>query len=78
MFSYERFGSLNYFLIVEAARSSEGILLSQRKYTLDIIVKSGLLGARSPSFLMEPNHHLALATEDVLRIRSHIVVLSAI
>ena len=55
-------GLLKYFLGTEVARAPEGLILCQRKYTLDIISKTGLLGAKSASFPLEQNHNLALAT----------------
>ncbi|XP_019100765.1 PREDICTED: uncharacterized protein LOC109132819 [Camelina sativa] len=40
--------------------------LSQRKYTLDIISDTGLLGAQPVSHPIEQNHHLATATGALL------------
>ncbi len=59
-------GPLKYFLGVEVARSPEGIVLNQRKYILDIILKVGLLGAKPASIPIEQNHKLALATGSFL------------
>ena len=39
-------GALHYFLGIEVARCSKGIFLSQRKYVLDLLSETGLLGAR--------------------------------
>jgi hypothetical protein len=43
------------------ARSNSGIFLCQRKYVLDIIKETGLLGSKPASTPMEQNHQLALA-----------------
>ncbi|GAA0177689.1 transmembrane signal receptor [Lithospermum erythrorhizon] len=68
---YKSFGSdlgvLKYFLGVEVARSHEEIFLCQRKYTLDIIYETGLMGAKPVSFPMEPNQRLASSTSALLR-----------
>lgn len=65
-FHMKDLGVLKYFLGIEVARNSTGIYLSQRKYTLDIITETGLLGARPAAFLLEQNHKLALSTSPLL------------
>ena len=51
-------GMLRYFLGVEIMRSKHGILLSQRKYVLDLLSESGKLGAKPCSSPMAPGLHL--------------------
>ena len=48
-------GKLRYFLGIEVARSKEGISLSQRKYVLDILKETGLLGSKPVETPMNPN-----------------------
>ena len=55
-------GALQYFLGIEVARSTSGLFLCQRKYTLDIIYEAGFLGAKHFGFPIEQNHHLAHAS----------------
>ena len=61
-FHMKDLGLLKYFLGIEVARSNEGIFLCQRKYALDIITETGLLGARPAKFPIEQNHTLATST----------------
>ena len=51
-------GMLKCFLGVEVMRSKQGILLSQRRYVLDMLSKTGKLGAKPCSTLMAPNVQL--------------------
>jgi len=51
-FKLNDLGRLKYFLGIEVAHSSEGLFLCQRKYALDILFKSGMLGAKPTLFPM--------------------------
>ena len=46
---------LNYFLGVEVMRNEQGILLSQRKYVLDLLSETGKLVFKPCSTPMTPN-----------------------
>ena len=51
-------GQLKYFLGIEIARSPTGIILSQRKYALDLLNDTGMLGCRPASTPIDQNHKL--------------------
>ena len=51
-------GMLKYFLGVEVTRSKQRILLSQRKYVLDMLSETGKSGAKPCSTPMTPNVQL--------------------
>ncbi|KAL0551795.1 hypothetical protein IC582_010884 [Cucumis melo] len=54
-FEIKDLGSLKYFLGVEIARSEEGISVSQRKYTIDLLAETSILGCRPADTLIEFN-----------------------
>ena len=45
-FEIKDLGNLKYFLGMEIARSKKGIVVSQRKYILDLLNETGMLGCR--------------------------------
>jgi len=51
-FKMKDLGELKYFLGIEFARSQKGIVMHQRKYTLEIISEAGLSAAN------QLQHHL--------------------
>ena len=46
---------LKYFLGMEFARSKEGIFVNQRKYVLDLLGETGLLGCKAVETPIKPN-----------------------
>ncbi|KAF5474584.1 hypothetical protein F2P56_006472 [Juglans regia] len=61
-FTIKDLGPLKYFLFLEVARAKTGISLYQRKYTLDILQDTGIIGSKAAAFVMESN--LKLTAED--------------
>ena len=54
-FQTKDLGKLKYFLGIEIAQSSSGVVLSQRKYILDILEEIGMLDCKSVDTPMDPN-----------------------
>ncbi|RVW98604.1 hypothetical protein CK203_032151 [Vitis vinifera] len=52
---------LKYFLGMEFARSKEGIFVNQRKYVLDLLGETGLLGCKAAETPIKPNLKLQAA-----------------
>ncbi|XP_018631445.1 uncharacterized mitochondrial protein AtMg00810-like [Nicotiana tomentosiformis] len=55
---------LRYFLGIEVLRSQGGIVLNQRKYTMELISEAGLSGCRPVATPMELNHKLTTVDYD--------------
>ena len=58
-FKLKDLGPLKYFFGIEVARSLEGLFLCQHKYALDILIETGMTGAKPSPSLMEQNHKLS-------------------
>ncbi|XP_019085817.1 PREDICTED: uncharacterized protein LOC109126586 [Camelina sativa] len=52
---------LKYFFGIEVSLGPDGIFLSQRKYSQDIITEAGLRGAKKFATPVKPNHNLTFA-----------------
>jgi hypothetical protein len=63
-FEVKDLGPLRYFLGIEIARSSKGIILSQRKYVLDLLAKIGMLGCRPCGSPIDRNHQTCAESGD--------------
>ena len=59
-FEMKDLGQLKYFLGIEVARSKHGVLLSQRKYVLDLLTETGMLDCKPVETPMETNHKLGI------------------
>ena len=55
-FEVKDLGPLRYFLGIEIARSSKGIILSQRNYVLDLLANTWMLGCRPCGSPIDRNH----------------------
>ena len=58
-FKLKDLGPLNYFLVLEIARSGVGISVCRKKYALEILEDSGLLASKLAKFPMEQNLKLS-------------------
>lgn len=62
-FEVKDLGTLKYFLGMEVARSAKGIAISQRKYVLDLLKETGLLGCKPVATPVDPNQKLEKGDE---------------
>lgn len=63
-FEMKDLGSLRYFLGMEVARNKTGLSICQRKYTIDLLKETGMLGARPVESPMDPNAKLEIKPDD--------------
>ena len=66
-FQTKDLGKLKYFLGIEVAQSNSGEVISQRKYTLDILTDTGMLDCKPVDTPMDPNVKLVPSQGELLR-----------
>ena len=54
-FEVKDLGTMRYFLGMKVAQSKERLFISQRKYTLDLLKKTSMLGCRPAGTPLEKN-----------------------
>lgn len=65
-FSLKDQGDIHYFLGIEVTRTNKGLHLMQRKYILDLLNKTNMLGAKTVSTPMQVSPKLSLYSGSVL------------
>ena len=58
-FEMKDLGMLKYFLGIEVLRSNQGILISQRKYILDLLTETGMIDCKPVDTPVMVNHELS-------------------
>lgn len=62
-FDIKDLGPIRYFLGIEEARSRKDIVVSQRKYTLDLLTETRMLGCELANTPMESDYKLKFTQE---------------
>ena len=66
-FQTKNLGKLKYFRGIKVAQSNSGVVISQRKYTLNILTDTGLLNCKPVDTPMDPNVKLVPSQGELLR-----------
>ena len=66
-FQTKDLGKLKYFLGIEVAQSNSKVVISHRKYTLDILINIGMLDYKPVDTPMDPNVKLVPSQGELLR-----------
>nr|CAN66727.1 hypothetical protein VITISV_041956 [Vitis vinifera] len=82
-FEVKNLGNLKYFLGMEVTRSRKGIVVSQRKYILDLLKETGMLGCKPIDTPMDSQKKLGIEKESTpvdrgryQRLVGHLIYLS--
>lgn len=62
-FEIKDLGSLKYFFDMEVARSRKSVVVSQRKYMMDLLKETGMSGCRPVETPFDPNQNLKTIRE---------------
>ena len=66
-FQTKDFGKLKYLIGIDVAQSNSGVVIFQRKYTLDILTDTGMLDCKPVNTPMNPNVKLIPGQRELLR-----------
>ena len=66
-FQKKDLGKLKFFLGIEVAQSNSGVVISQRKYSLDILTDTGMLDCKPVDTPVDPNVKLVPSQGELLR-----------
>jgi hypothetical protein len=59
-------GKLKYFLGIEVARSARGIVLTQRKYVLDLLNETGMIQCRAAATPIDQNCKITVESAELV------------
>ena len=63
-FEMKDLGTLRYFLGIEVARNKTGISVSERKYVLNLLKETGMMGCKPANIPIDPNLKLEINGDD--------------
>lgn len=63
-FKLRDLGALKYFLGLEIARNSTGIIVNQRRYTLELLEETGMLACKPSNVPMDPSVKLCMDSDE--------------
>jgi hypothetical protein len=66
VFEVKDLGQLRYFLGIEIARSARGIVLSQRKYVLDLFNDTGMMQCRAAATPIDQNYKITAESGELV------------
>jgi hypothetical protein len=66
VFEVKDLGQLRYFLGIEIARSARGIVLSQRKYVLDLLNDTGMMQCRAAATPIDQNYKITAESGELV------------
>ncbi|KAL1220954.1 Retrovirus-related Pol polyprotein from transposon RE2 [Cardamine amara subsp. amara] len=70
-FDIKDLGELKYFLGIEVCKFADGLFLSQRKYTLDLLEETGKLGVKPAKTPIEDGYKICCEGEPLVEVKQY-------